>query len=102
MHLCLAADRGASTSLYLATDPEIEEKDFRGKFFVSLVLSSSCLCTVVASVHDPDRLLYYLTQNQQGPVAREIKPLISQGEDDKLAKKLWEFTEDLVKEKLKK
>jgi hypothetical protein len=33
-------------------------------------------------------------------VARETKPYIPQAEDEELAKRLWEFTENLVQEKL--
>ncbi|KAI9329020.1 hypothetical protein DFJ73DRAFT_902714, partial [Zopfochytrium polystomum] len=61
-------DKGASTSLYLATDPEVSEKDYRGLYF--------------------------------GPIAKILTPAIPQATDAALAKRLWDFTEDLVKEKL--
>ncbi|KAJ1553574.1 hypothetical protein HK405_007525 [Cladochytrium tenue] len=63
-------DRGASTSLYLATDPEVEERGYRGLYF--------------------------------GPVARVLEPAIPRTSDPALAKKLWEFTEDLVAQKVGK
>ncbi|KAI9325520.1 hypothetical protein DFJ73DRAFT_912862 [Zopfochytrium polystomum] len=63
-------DKGASTSLYLATDPEVSEKDYRGLYF--------------------------------GPIAKILTPAIPQATDAALAKRLWDFTEDLVKEKLAK
>jgi hypothetical protein len=68
MFCCSAEDQGASTSLYLATDPEIETKNYKGEYFV--------------------------------PVAKLSKPDIPQGSDMELAKKLYDFTEKLVSEKL--
>ncbi|KAJ3220011.1 hypothetical protein HDU67_007744 [Dinochytrium kinnereticum] len=64
----ISQDQGASTQLYLATSPEIEEKAIRGEFFI--------------------------------PVAKLSKPVITQGTDMDLAKRLWDFTDALVKEKL--
>ncbi|KAG0199990.1 hypothetical protein BGX31_004175, partial [Mortierella sp. GBA43] len=58
---------GALTQLYLATSPEIEEKDIRGRYFI--------------------------------PIANEIQPN-SFGLDEELQEKLWEFSEQLVREKI--
>lgn len=66
--LQISEDEGSSTSLYLATDPEIEEKNYKGEYFE--------------------------------PIAKLSKPAIPQGSDMELAKKLFEFTEKLVAEKL--
>ncbi|KAI9329032.1 hypothetical protein DFJ73DRAFT_665115 [Zopfochytrium polystomum] len=63
-------DKGASTTLYVATDPEIEEKGLRTLYF--------------------------------GPIAQVLPEPIPQATDDALAKRLWEFSEALVKEKLAK
>ncbi|KAJ3173346.1 hypothetical protein HK101_011063 [Irineochytrium annulatum] len=62
------ADDGTKTQLYVATSPEIVEKNYKGEFFV--------------------------------PIAKHSKPFIPQGTDMDLAKRLWEFTEELIKEKL--
>ncbi|KAJ3332291.1 hypothetical protein HDU76_000719 [Blyttiomyces sp. JEL0837] len=62
------AKKGASTSLYCATDNEIVEKNYKGEYFI--------------------------------PVAQLSKPTIPQGTDMNLAKRLWEFTEKLISEKL--
>ncbi|KAF0461272.1 NADP-binding protein [Gigaspora margarita] len=63
----LTPDDGALTQLYCATSPEIEEKNFRGKYFVPF---------------------------------GEIEEPSAQGKDEELAKKLWDFSENLIKEKL--
>ncbi|CAG8530322.1 3903_t:CDS:2 [Gigaspora rosea] len=63
----ITADDGALTQLYCATSPEIEEKNFRGKYFVPY---------------------------------GEVSEPIAQGKDEELAKKLWDFSENLIKEKL--
>ncbi|KAI9324779.1 hypothetical protein DFJ73DRAFT_802242 [Zopfochytrium polystomum] len=63
-------DKGASTTLYVSTDPEIEEKGLRALYF--------------------------------GPIAQVLPEPIPQATDDALAKRLWEFSEALVKEKLAK
>nr|CAG8594058.1 14040_t:CDS:2 [Entrophospora candida]CAG8601672.1 3215_t:CDS:2 [Entrophospora candida] len=64
----LTPDDGALTTLYCATSPEIEEKNFHGKYFI--------------------------------PFGVESLPG-DNGKDEELAKKLWQFTDDLVNEKLK-
>ncbi|CAJ0634031.1 16564_t:CDS:2 [Entrophospora sp. SA101] len=61
----LTPDDGALTSLYCATSPEIEEKKFRGKYFIPFGVEST------------DTLKDY-------------------AKDEELAKKLWEFTDDLI------
>ncbi|KAJ1555734.1 hypothetical protein HK405_013895 [Cladochytrium tenue] len=63
-------DQGASTSLFLATDPTVEEKDYRGLYF--------------------------------DPIAKLVEPDSKIATDAALAKKLWEFTEKLVQEKVGK
>ncbi|CAG8650087.1 2404_t:CDS:2, partial [Scutellospora calospora] len=63
----LTTDDGALTQLYCATSPEIEEKNYRGKYFI--------------------------------PFGELAEPSI-QGKDKELVKKLWNFSEQLVKEKL--
>ncbi|CAG8603662.1 7627_t:CDS:2 [Cetraspora pellucida] len=63
----LTPNDGALTQLYCATSPEIEEQDYRGKYFV------------------PFGVLGETTDF---------------GKDEELAKKLWDFSENLVKEKL--
>ncbi|KAJ3105016.1 hypothetical protein HDU97_008624 [Phlyctochytrium planicorne] len=62
-------DQGASTQLYLATSPEVEQKPYRGEFFI--------------------------------PIAKLSEPVIPQGTDMALAKKMWEFNDALIEEKLK-
>ncbi|CAJ0871523.1 3562_t:CDS:10 [Entrophospora sp. SA101] len=59
----LTPDDGALTTLYCATSPEIEEKNFHGKYFI--------------------------------PFGVESLPG-DNGKDEELAKKLWQFTDDLV------
>ncbi|RIB18117.1 hypothetical protein C2G38_2016562 [Gigaspora rosea] len=63
----ISPEDGAITTLYCATSPEIEEKNYRGRYFV--------------------------------PFGIEGKKS-SYAEDDDLAKRLWEFTENLINEKL--
>ncbi|KAG0224205.1 hypothetical protein BGX31_008156 [Mortierella sp. GBA43] len=58
---------GALTQLYLATSPEIENKDIRGGYFI--------------------------------PIANEIQPN-SFGLNEELQEKLWDFSEQLVREKI--
>ncbi|CAG8820409.1 25123_t:CDS:2, partial [Gigaspora margarita] len=67
MSSSISPEDGAITALYCATSPEIEEKNYRGRYFV--------------------------------PFGIEGKKS-SYAEDDDLAKKLWEFTENLISEKL--
>ncbi|CAG8682028.1 38360_t:CDS:2 [Gigaspora margarita] len=63
----ISTEDGAITTLYCATSPEIEEKNYRGRYF------------------DP-----FGTEGEKSSCAK----------DDNLAKKLWEFTENLITEKL--
>ncbi|CAG8791698.1 17694_t:CDS:2, partial [Dentiscutata erythropus] len=63
----ISPEDGAITNLYCATSPEIEEKNYRGKYFVPF-----------------------------GVVGEKS----SYAEDEDLAKRLWEFTENLINEKL--
>ncbi|KAJ1559091.1 hypothetical protein HK405_012039 [Cladochytrium tenue] len=65
----ITEDQGASTSLYLATDPEVEKKDYRGQYFY--------------------------------PVAKLAEPGTPFATDAALARRLWEFTEKLVAEKVR-
>jgi len=60
-------ETGALTQMYLATHPDIEEKEIKGRYFV--------------------------------PTAVEGNPS-QYAKDEDLAKKLWEFTENLLKEKV--
>ncbi|KAF9089256.1 hypothetical protein BGX29_012135 [Mortierella sp. GBA35] len=61
-------EKGALTQLYLATSPEVEEKDIRGRYFI--------------------------------PVAKEIQPSLHARDED-LQERLWTFSENLVREKVK-
>ena len=63
----ISPEEGAITTLYCATSPEIEEKNYRGRYF------------------DP-----YGIEGEKSYFAK----------DDDLAKRLWEFTENLINEKL--
>ncbi|RIB11509.1 hypothetical protein C2G38_2004575 [Gigaspora rosea] len=63
----LTPDDGALTNLYCATSPEIEEKNYRARYFI--------------------------------PFGKLEVPS-DYGKDEELAKKLWDFSENLVKEKL--
>ncbi|CAG8698361.1 14826_t:CDS:2 [Dentiscutata erythropus] len=63
----ISPEDGAITTLYCATSKEIEEKNYRGKYFVPF-----------------------------GVVGEKS----SYAEDEDLAKRLWEFTENLINEKL--
>ncbi|CAG8596698.1 9029_t:CDS:2 [Dentiscutata heterogama] len=63
----ISPEDGAITTLYCATSPEIEEKNYRGRYF------------------DP-----YGIEGEKSSYAK----------DDDLAKRLWEFTENLISEKL--
>ncbi|KAF9356616.1 hypothetical protein BGX26_005006 [Mortierella sp. AD094] len=58
---------GSLTQLYLATSPEIEEKDIRGRYFI--------------------------------PIANEIDADY-RARDEKIQEEYWEFTENLVREKI--
>ncbi|KAF9903048.1 hypothetical protein EC991_004260 [Linnemannia zychae] len=62
------AEVGCLNQLYLATSPEVEEKDLRGKYFV--------------------------------PVGNELRPS-PYALDEELQEKLWAFSEQLVREKVK-
>ncbi|CAJ0835574.1 92_t:CDS:2 [Entrophospora sp. SA101] len=62
--------RSSFRKLQLLFHPEIEEKKFRGKYFIPFGVESTATLT-------------------------------DDAKDEKLAKKLWEFTDDLVNEKLK-
>ncbi|KAK3834780.1 MAG: hypothetical protein JOS17DRAFT_737733 [Linnemannia elongata] len=66
--VALTAEDAALTQLYLATSPEIEERDVRGKYFI--------------------------------PVANEIEPT-ALARNEQLQENLWEFSEDIVREKVK-
>ncbi|CAG8740447.1 34104_t:CDS:2, partial [Racocetra persica] len=66
-HFMLTPDDGALTQLYCATSPEIEEKNYRGKYFVPF-----------------------------GELGKPSAP----AKDEELAKKLWDFSERFIKEKL--
>ncbi|KAF0508124.1 NADP-binding protein [Gigaspora margarita] len=63
----ISTEDGALTTLYCATSPEIEEKNYRGMYFVPFGIEGE---------------------------------KSSYAEDDDLAKRLWEFTENLIDEKL--
>ncbi|RIB29883.1 hypothetical protein C2G38_2055616 [Gigaspora rosea] len=63
----ISTEDGAITTLYCATSPEIEEKNYRGKYFEPFGIES-----------------------EKSSFAK----------DDDLAKKFWEFTENLINEKL--
>jgi len=66
--VALSPEKGALTQLYAATSPEIEEKNYRGEYFV--------------------------------PIAKRETPS-EFSRNPELAKKLWSFTEDLLKQKLR-
>ncbi|KAK3830136.1 MAG: hypothetical protein JOS17DRAFT_747081 [Linnemannia elongata] len=66
--VAMMPETGALTQLYLATSPEIENKDIRGRYFA--------------------------------PIANEYQPS-SYARDDKLGEKLWTFSEQLAREKLR-
>ncbi|KAF0392042.1 NADP-binding protein [Gigaspora margarita] len=63
----ISMEDGAITTLYCATSPEIEEKNYRGRYFVPFGIEGE---------------------------------KSSYAEDDDLAKRLWEFTENLINGKL--
>ncbi|CAG8509138.1 25461_t:CDS:2 [Gigaspora rosea] len=63
----ISPEDGAITTLYCATSPEIEEKNYRGRYFVPFGI-----------------------EGEKSSYAK----------DDDLAKRLWEFTENLINEKL--
>ncbi|CAG8813389.1 4849_t:CDS:2, partial [Racocetra persica] len=63
----ISPDDGAITTLYCATSPEIEQKNYRAKYF------------------EP-----FGNEREQSAVAQ----------DEDLAKRLWEYTENLINEKL--
>ncbi|CAG8447863.1 14466_t:CDS:2 [Gigaspora rosea] len=63
----VSSEDGAITTLYCATSPEIEEKNYRGRYFIPFGIEG-------------DKSSYT--------------------EDEDLAKRLWEFTENLINEKL--
>ncbi|CAG8701136.1 367_t:CDS:2 [Cetraspora pellucida] len=63
----ISPDDGAITTLYCATSPEIEEKNYRSKYF------------------EP-----FGNESEKSTYAQ----------DENLAKRLWEYTEDLINEKL--
>ncbi|CAG8787626.1 14811_t:CDS:2, partial [Dentiscutata erythropus] len=67
MSSLISPEDGAITTLYCATSPEIEEKNYHGKYF------------------DP-----YGIEGEKS----------SYTENEDLAKRLWEFTENLINEKL--
>lgn len=64
---CISTVDGALTQLYLATSPEVEEKNIKGKYYVPFASPSA----------------------PTGVAASEDAPL-----------ELWEFTENLLKEKV--
>ncbi|CAG8784341.1 21460_t:CDS:2 [Cetraspora pellucida] len=63
----LTPDDGALTQLYCATSPEIEEKNYRGKYFIPF---------------------------------GELGETSDHAKNEEMAKKLWDFSENFVKEKL--
>lgn len=63
----LSTEDGAITQMYMATSPEIEEKEIVGKYFVPFAT-----------------------------IATPVGPANS----DEVAKEVWEFTENLIKEKV--
>ncbi|CAG8660157.1 hypothetical protein C2G38_2034237 [Gigaspora rosea] len=63
----ISPEDGAITTLYCATSPEIQEKNYRGRYFVPFGIEG-------------EKYSYL--------------------DDDDLAKRLWEFTENLINEKL--
>ncbi|CAG8813980.1 36068_t:CDS:2 [Gigaspora margarita] len=63
----ISSEDGTITTLYCATSPEIEEKNYRGRYFIPFGIEG-------------DKSSY--------------------AEDEDLAKRLWEFTENLINEKL--
>ncbi|CAG8692610.1 2789_t:CDS:2, partial [Gigaspora margarita] len=63
----LTPNDGALTQLYCATSPEIEEKNYRAKYFIPF---------------------------------GKLSETTNHGKDEELAKKLWDFSEKFVKEKL--
>ncbi|CAG8523310.1 15495_t:CDS:2 [Dentiscutata heterogama] len=63
----ISPEDGAITTLYCATSPEIEEKNYRGKYFVPFGVEGE---------------------------------KSSYAEDEDLAKRLWEFTENFINGKL--
>ncbi|CAG8461422.1 5700_t:CDS:2 [Dentiscutata erythropus] len=67
MSSSISSEDGAITTLYCATSPEIEEKNFRGKYFEPFGVESE---------------------------------KSSFAQDDDLAKRLWDFTENMINEKL--
>ncbi|CAG8819307.1 21825_t:CDS:2, partial [Dentiscutata erythropus] len=67
MSSSISTEDGAITTLYCATSQEIEEKNYRGKYFDSFGVEGE---------------------------------KSSYTEDEDLAKRLWEFTENLISEKL--
>ncbi|KAF9547954.1 hypothetical protein EC957_007467 [Mortierella hygrophila] len=66
--IAMTPEVGALTQLYLATSPEVENKDIRGRYFI--------------------------------PIANEIQPT-AESRDEELQEKLWTFSENLVREKVK-
>ncbi|KAF9906123.1 hypothetical protein EC991_000919 [Linnemannia zychae] len=66
--LAMTPEYAALTQLYLATSPEVEEKDIRGRYFI--------------------------------PIANEIEPT-AESRDVELQEKLWTFSENLAREKIK-
>ncbi|KAF9089259.1 hypothetical protein BGX29_012138 [Mortierella sp. GBA35] len=66
--MAMRPDQGALTQLYLATSPDVEEKDIRGKYYM--------------------------------PIANPIEPTAI-SKDEALQDKLWTFSENLVREKVK-
>lgn len=66
--LAKTPENGALTQLYAATSPEIEEKNYKGIYFV--------------------------------PVSK-VGKAISAAQNPEFSKKLWDYTDDLIMEKLK-
>ncbi|GJJ74807.1 hypothetical protein EMPS_07165 [Entomortierella parvispora] len=67
-YMAMSPKRGALTQLYLATSPEVENKDIRGRYFI--------------------------------PIANEIQPSRF-GTNKELQDKLWEYSEKLMREKVR-
>jgi short-subunit dehydrogenase len=84
----LSPDTGCLTSLYATTSPEVEEKQYNGEYFVTFV--SYLLLSLPSS-----NIL------KQAPIG-VIKQTSADATDVELMKKLWDFTEKLIIEKVGK
>lgn len=59
--LCIKPEEGALTQLYLATSPEVEEKNIKGQYFVPF--ANAEIPTGVASQEDTPLELWNFTEN---------------------------------------